>query len=761
MEWKKVSILTLSSAIAFGGMAPIANAAESVTTDSESIQFEQGDGTSNSSSSVEETEASVSIEELVSRIKEIFPEKFGSASEEDFRLEFTPYYPEEEQDIERFRVSYFPRSTNNPTHASFEFVGEDLELSHFYYNPENRSDALFPPKVSEEDAAKLAAAFIEEVNPSGSYELNEDANRYYHNRNLPLTEPIEYRFTFDKLKDGIPVQSQTASVTVLGNGEITQFNGPRQSGDEEYEAATGLLSKDVVLNQLKEDLAIELQYMIRLNYETRERTAYLTYREIPAVQGISAKDGKYKMNGEYVDEFSEEVEIKMLTADKKSADPITKDEAKELAKKLLETDEEGTTLHIEGVMERENPDGTEVYEIRYMYRTGNSGHGSSIEIKKDTGELLRFSASRNYNPNEEVDENVSMEEAVEIAVDYIESYAYTNMDEYAYPITSNNVIYGRSDRHYFSFPRVKDGLIVAGDSINVGISKEDGSLVSLNVNRSEVDEWPAVEDAVSKETALEAIKGNIDLKLYYVDERRNGKTDTETQTLQYKLNYLRDDNREPSFYNAVSGEWESSDPYGRQESPNEDIHISHPWAEEELNFMINNNIITVEDPETFNGDKILTKGEALEILSKSLTRIYQSPYAENREESPFTNIDSEHPLYDVIVRSVETGILSTDEGTFGVDENLTRENLSYWYIRALGLDAVAKRHEIFNYNFNDVNQISGKYRGYVVLAESLGLLTKNDENNFRPQNKITYAQIAIANLRLAKLITSEDFELIN
>ncbi|MDC3417407.1 S-layer homology domain-containing protein [Aquibacillus salsiterrae] len=747
MNWKKVSAFTISSAIMFGGILPTVKAEESVTSESK-VEFGGASATTSSDISID---SEVSIEQLVEKIKQLFPSRFESAKEEDFNLDFAPYYPDQE-DVERLRVYYYDRSSSNPTNANFEFVGVELELTSFYYSVQNRSDALFPPKVSEEDAAKIAESFLDKTGLTGDYQLSEESNPYYYNyTNQPLTEPIEYRFNFDKLKDGIPVQGRSASVTVLGNGEVTQYNSQPQNDNADYESTENVLAKDTILEQLKQDLNIELQYIIQRNNNTQESTAYLTYREIPSIIGISAKDGKYNINGDYVNDLPEKSEIQLLAKEKRETKAITKDEAKALATKLLETDEEGTTLQIEGVIERENPDGTKYYEVRYMYRTGNGGFGSTIRIKQDTGELISYYGDVNYNPSEEVETNISEDEALKLAVDNIKEYANTSMDEYAYPLELDNIVYPENEPMYrFTFPRVKNGLIVNGDSISVGISKEDGRLLTLNSQRTEIDSWPAVEDAVSKDEALDDINEKLDVKLYYVNNNLDTK---EENSLQYKLSYLRN-NYNPTFYNAVSGEWESSDPY-RQEQ--EKQHVTHPWAEEELNFMIDNNIITVDDPETFNGNAAVTKGEALEILSKSLTRIYQYYYGEEKEESPFTNIGEDHPLYDIVMRSVEIGIIDDEQETFDLDGALTRENLSYWYVRALGLDSVAKRADMFNYDFADVDQMSDKYKGYVVLTESFGLLTKNDDNNFRPQNKVTYAQLAVANLRLAKLITSEEF----
>ncbi|WP_138417164.1 PepSY1/2 domain-containing protein [Aquibacillus sediminis] len=754
MGWKKTSVMTVSSLLLLGAIPPMVHGQDSssITT---TITSEQTVDSHSSSASTVVGEQGISLDQLITKIKNLFPEKFASANEQDFQLEFTPNRTED-NDVKSYRVSFFEQTaTNQPRHASFEFTGEELELSQFYFDVEDPSEALFPPKVSEQKAEEIARDFMKQINPNENYRLNNEMYHSYTNMNSPLTEPIEYRFTFNKLKDDIPVQNQSVSINVLSNGEVIQYNGPFQNKEATFEDTTGLKSKDVILNTLQDELDLELRYLIRRDHQTMKTTAHLTYRETPIIQGISAKDGSYFINGEYTDEIPDhDQKLTQLATSTKAKTSVTRDEAKTIAKQLLEPQEEGTTLHIEGVMENETANGEKTYDIRYMYQTGNSGHGSTVQIKQATGELIRFSADGNYNPNEEVEINVTQEQALDKAINYLEQYAYTNLDEYAYPIASNKETYQHNDsNYYFSFPRVKNGLIVEGDTIRVGVSKQDGRLVSLLINRSEIDEWPNPENVVRKDKALEAFKEHLDLELYYA-----ANTDKDNNSLQYKLSYLRDGHNQSSFFNAVTEEWQNSNP-NQQGSEYEDITLGHPWAEEELQFMIKNNIIEVEDLASFDPNQAVTKGEALEILSKSLTRIYQDPYQNEEENSPFTNIDQNHPLYDIIKRSVDTGILDDQSPTFDVDEPLTRETLAFWHIRALNLNPVADRHDIFKYDFADADEISDINRGYVVLADSLGLLNRDMDNKFLPQDEVTYAQLAVANIALAKLSASEDFAL--
>ncbi|KAB8137805.1 hypothetical protein F9U64_07665 [Gracilibacillus oryzae] len=748
MKWKLASTLSITSVIALSGLASQVSAAEATETttvieDVEEITeaAEQGD---------------VSKEQLIDRIKEMFPDKFAEGSDEDFHMEFYSHYPEEEN-TEFYNIYYSKDSMN----ANFEFTSEDLELSHFSFHSQENSDALYPPEVSKEEAREIAVEFINELGYGSDYELNESAaDRYYYGTNRPLTEPVEYSFTFNRLENDIPVTDKSIYLSVYGNGEISQFSSSNPHESAQYESTNNILDKNTLLNKLKDELNIELQYIVLPDYTTGNSSkAYLTYREVPTVDGISAKDGKYYINGEYADEITDSgQQVKMLTGSSKEAAPITKEEARQLVEGIMEPTVDGKTLHIEQVYERVYPDGTEVFDVNYMYMDDNGGFGSAVSVSKNTGELLDFYGEAGTNGSEQAETEISKEDALEKAVEYIQEYAYVNMEEYAYPVTSNDMYRSYNDNYSFNFPRVKNGIIVEGDSIRVRVSNSDGSLLSLSKDRSNITEWPAADQAVNEADALESIKDKIDLELYYINENSDSMKE-ESQTLQYKLSYLRADSDNPLFFNAVTGEWETYAPY--IESPdgtNQDIHVNHQWAEDELNFLINNNIISVEDLNNFDGDAVVTKGEALEILIKSITHVYEDPYFEEQPDSPFTNIEKSHPLYPVIIQAVEMGILDTESSTFDVDEPIKTEELSAWYIHTLGLEYVAQQHDTFQYDFEGADDISDEYRGYVALANSFGLLEYNDGNYFNAQDEVTYAQLATENIKLVKLISSEKFE---
>ncbi len=141
----------------------------------------------------------------------------------------------------------------------------------------------------------------------------------------------------------------------------------------------------------------------------------------------------------------------------------------------------------------------------------------------------------------------------------------------------------------------------------------------------------------------------------------------------------------------------------------------------------------------------------------SLTYIYDGRYYSEKENKnqTFENIGPKHPLYQAIERAVEVGIIKPSSQSFSIDSPITREELAVWYIRVLGLEQAAKHSSIYKLNFVDANKVQPEYTGYVALATSMGLL-KTEQNNFNPDQEVTYAELAVSIIRLAHKVSEKE-----
>ncbi|QOR66344.1 S-layer homology domain-containing protein [Cytobacillus suaedae] len=749
MKLKKASVLSMSAVLSLSLLTPQAYAASEITSQLQDRPV----------ITIANAETEVGKAELIKRLKNLFPGKFDFLSEKDFHINTGHRYPEDDEAIIRYNLSFHKEMNGKQLYGSAEFVGEDLAIQSFHYRPIDVTDAIFPAKVTEEEALEIAKDFVKEQYPDIAYQLTTNRDFYYP---MPrnLTEPIQYRFVFEKLKNEVPILDQSLNVTIMGNGELVElYSGQYQLESAKYEDKANILSLETVVDKVKSNMDVSLQYMLEHDYRNETVNVKLTYGVDPMVTNLNAKDGKWLVGQEFKDNLPE-MKIKMITDEPMNVTtkPITQKEAKAIAEKLLKPGDENTKLRIEEISEHENKFyGKTIYNVHYMYQSKNHGYGASIEIDKNTGEVLSFhDVSRDMmyaeqaskletttekEKAEEKKNKLAYEKALEIGIETIKKFSPSIIHEYSYPLVGE-LMESHDGNYHLSFPRVKNGILVQGDSINIGINS-DGEILHYNANSPIIKEWPSVEKAVSKGKATQAFLDQLNVKLAYSKIKYDDK--------DYVLMYHREFKNQFEYYNALTGEWEKHSYYNNNE-PGSEVVVSHPTAEKELNYLIQAGIIKVEDPATFDADQPITKGEALEIIMKSIMNYYEFDRFDSKKEGTFENINKDHELYNVIELAAQQNIVDTSQKAFPVDEKITKQELAYWYIRTLGLDEAAKHYDIYKLSFEDAGDVTKPYTGYVALATKLGLFETPD-NKFNAKSNVTLAEIAVANIKLAQKVS--------
>lgn len=732
MKLNKASMIVASSILSIGMFSSMASGTTFMNGEAAKTQIK-----------IASTENVYAKEDLIKKFRTLFPGQFDFLSNNDFQMNSAHIYPEDES--VRYDL-YFTKTINGKRiSGNVGFVGEDLDIQHFSYHPANVTDALFPSKVSKDEARGIAESFMKKFSDRKDYQLETDTFNYYPQQ--ILTEPIRYSFTFARTENEVSIADQRMEVTVLGNGDIVgfynMFSDPKAST---FEGIAGIKEKAAMVKKVKENLSVQLNYQINYDFQSNNRSVELIYQPMGNLQGIQAATGKWMTANGYEAGLPAKTTIEKITANPLPAkqDGITIEEAKKIAEQFLAIDSDKVTLKIESIQEMDNYNGQPVIYVQYMYQYANGGSGSGLEINKNTGEIMSY-----YNMTDhllmEIGElpqkegELSKEKALIEAVKSLKEWSPSILHNYAMPI-EEPYFDERLGSYQFAFPRIMNGIVVIGDQINVGIAA-DGSLNSMSVSYQEIEDWPSSDEVISKQQAKKILEEALSLKLTYM---KHAKNQTENH---YDLIYLPVFNENPfSYLNAATGEWNLS----AIENP---VVIEHPWAEEELNYLINANVLSVKDAGSFNGDAVISKGEALKVLMNSLTYFYYGGYYPGQENTnqTFENIDPKHPLYQEIERAVEAGILKADSNKFDVDSPITREELSIWMIRILGLEQAAKDSSIYKLNFVDADQVHPTNIGYVAMANSMGLL-KAEENQFEPGREVTYAELAVSTIRLARNI---------
>jgi len=733
-RFKKLGIILTSTAFSVGVLSPMAQASANVKEPQERVAIQ-----------IASTETKVTKSKLIKQLNTLFPGKFNFVTEKDFSMGQGHYFNDDK--TVRYDLSFHKVINNKDVYGGFTFKGEDLELENFYYQPVNIADALYPVKYSESEAKKFAQDFLKKLPNTANYKLREDNINGNFNFSRPLSEPITYSFSYSPTHNGVPLSNQFIDITVLANGEVTSmYRNTESTSKATFDSLDQKKKESDILAQIRENVSIDLRYMIDYNYQTGESIAKLVYTPPTSFSGVHAINGQWQtMHG-----FTSQVP-KTKAVEKLASQPleprkkgITLAEVEELAKSFLKVDSDKVKLQLNSVDERENENGETIYSVNYIYESGNRGYGSSFEVNKATGEIISYwDVRREFNEKDGKVEPISKEAALAKAIDYLKEWAPSYIHNYSKPI--EDTVYDKQGEQYnFSFPRIVNGIAVVGDEISVGISA-DGKLSALNVSNRKVDNWPSVNKAVSADKAKATFSKGLKLELQYA--KQDGE-DNHHYDLVYSPVY------NGSLFNSIdatTGEW-----LQKVDDSKEKPAISHPTAGGELTYLLHQNVLEVKDPAHFNADTAVTKGEALKILVKSLTYGYDySPYGKDDDTQSFNNIDKKHPLYSIVEQAVRMGILQPSN-QFAVDTTLTRQELAEWLVRVLNLGSAAKHSDIYKLNFADASSIDKAYAGYIALASAMGLIDAQQNKKFNATEKVTYADLAISTVRLAKAINEEN-----
>ncbi|SOB98619.1 S-layer family protein [Ureibacillus xyleni] len=737
VKFKKIGISVTTAALSLGLLTSVASAQTPVGGQAEKIQIQ-----------VASTETQVAKEDLIKKLKALFPNKFDFLTSNDFHMSTGHQFPGD--DTIRYDLSFNKNIKGKYIHGGIVFAGDNLEIENFYYQPLNQSEALFPAKITEDEAKQIALDFIKKFPNSDQYKLNTNDSNYYHfYGNQLLTEPIRYSFSFARTHSDVKIADQQIHVSVLGNGDITEFyrNTTVQKSNT-FDEKNQLKLQAEVLKKVKENLSLQLQYQINYDYRSDKRSVQLVYNPTTQFSGVHAISGNWYTAEGISESLPARKSVETIVS--KQLPPkqpgITVEQAKTIANELLKLDSEDVKLTINHVEETKNYNGKDVIVINYSYEYKNGGYGSSIEIDKATGEIIQYHNLKNEVLNDMKKEDgktsITKAEALTKATAFLKEWVPSYLHQYAKPI--NEPYYDKQQGIYsFSFPRVVNGIAVSGDEINVSIT-DKGELTNLYVNNQNIEEWPSTEGILSLTEATNRYKEAMNLELLYMKQNEEEK--------HYSLVYVPAYNEQQiSSLDATTGEWNSL--FGKKETSK----VTHPTAEKELNYLIEKNILEVKDFSNFNANSSITKGEAIKILVKSLTYFYEGMYPA-QEETPqtFENIGRDHPYYSVIERAVSIGIIDATSGTFDADAKMTREELAVWYIRALGLEQAAKHKDIYKVNVKDAADVT--YPGHVALATALELLPIENEL-FSPKKEVTYADIAVSTIRLAHKVNESGREL--
>lgn len=687
------------------------------------------------------TDDNVTKEVLIEKLKSVLPEMFGSFNNSDFTMSTMSYHYSDDLTT-RYELT-FTKTVNKQTQSgSITFKEGDLEIESLSISPTISKDVLFPGKITEQQAQKIVTDFVRKVTGSSDFITVSQVPSYFSTR--LITDPISYTFSFLKTEKNIPIQDQGMYVSILGDGTIQyymQFAPMTQRFA--FEEESNIMTKSAAIAKMKEMLKLSLQYSYDYSLYNGKPTVSLVYLPTADYTGIHAKSGKWHSSTGETEQIGAKALSPIVDKPLQAAKPITLEEAEQYVKKLAQSNANGEKFTIDSVYEHES-EGTSIISISYSYHKKNASYGTSIELNKNTGELLNYFDMSDSMPYFDAPEDntprLDDAKVLAIATKYAKQFAPASVHEYSMPIYKISYT-EESKMHTVSFPRMKNGLVVNGDNISVSINNK-GELKSYYRSNLTIDEWPAIDAVISQQEAQKQFEAALDATLVYQS--------VYNQEGKYELLYTPTINNEPIYQmDALTGEFVNVYGLTKKEI------ITHPTAEKELNYLIQAGAIEVKDAKNFNADQPISQGEALKTIIKSISYFYED-YAYVSGENETNTIElipTDNPYYSTVESAYRMGMVK-EEDQLAIDKNVTKEQLAVWFVRALGLEQAAKYPAIYKLDVKDVQDISPANIGYVTLASTLKLQPLTD-NKFQPKKEISYAELAVSIIDVAYAIAEK------
>ncbi len=178
--------------------------------------------------------------------------------------------------------------------------------------------------------------------------------------------------------------------------------------------------------------------------------------------------------------------------------------------------------------------------------------------------------------------------------------------------------------------------------------------------------------------------------------------------------------------------------------------VTGHWAESDIYYATNSNLINGYPNGTFCPDKTITRAEFVNILSKD-AGINQDNYNSGSQYKDVNN----HWAKAAINWASQNGIVNGYEnGTFKPDAAITREELAVMFNRYLKDKALEYKYAADP--FNDQAKISDWALNDVIAMQRYGLMRGDEKYYFNPRSTATRAETATMAARYLRIINNDD-----
>ncbi|MGO4888767.1 YcdB/YcdC domain-containing protein [Anaerobacillus sp. MEB173] len=612
----------------------------------------------------------------------------------------------------------------------------------------------FPPKYNFDGAVDIAKDYINSIFPNKTDELYLDpmSKEWFENR--PFRDYGYANIRFQQKVNDIPFEYNSVNVAIDGNGEVVSFDYSWYE-NVDFDSPEGIISQEEADAIFADSIDMELRYIyepyrmngskdVHLAYVPKSQDGYRYYSNYYRI--LNAKTGEWVQPNGMPDQSNVKVPDGPL-AEKPSSLPdyggktLTQEQALERVKSTFNLPGD-VELSRANYMENSYREGLPIWSFDFQQQ-GNSRYPSFLqaEVNAETGEVLQFyndNVWRFYEENKEVTVNVSEQQALEKATEFVKKVAGNRADHLYATAPANHYFNDDQKPRFYNvfFIRKENGIPVQGQGVEVMISSETGEVFEYRLSWNDL-KLPSADQVIQIEKAKELFLEDTHFGLnYHVLMENNGVVSNKDREaiVVYQPSY----SPVPKYLDAVTGIWMNSETGKPLYEPKEATDIEGHWAEAALKAMVDYDIMEVVDGK-LNPNAKLTRAELIEIFVKAIGDRYY--YYDGRESLPFSDVAKDASYYPYLYQAIDRNLIDKNQKEFKPDELVDREYMAVLVVKGLGYDRLAKVDGIFSSKFKDSNQITAK--GHVGLVHQLGIMQGSTNGNFMPKKEITKAEAAM------------------
>ena len=607
-----------------------------------------------------------------------------------------------------------------------------------YSNPQNQGKL---PKMSRQDAQKLAETFIRKVNPEIIPQLKIDEN------SQQSLMDNTYNFNFLRYVNNIPFRANNVSVDVnLQDGYVQSFYR-NWNDDLQFPSSNEAISLEDAKKAYKEKLGLTLLYNYRI--EDEKIVTYLAYQPkydsyyIDALTGEKVKlqnDNYYPRMADGMGNMKESVNSGEMTPQEQNAvDEMSTILNREQVEKIARDNQlfgltEKFKVSNAGLYKDWLPSKNLTWNLDFLKDGDNGYRNVSVRLDAKTGEILSFyiNSSNNDDAFAKLNKEESKADVQKFLNEFcLEKFKNTVFDENFEGFVRPIELLSQKElpkSYNFRYLRKVNGIAFLGNFLNVGFDSVSGKVTSLDSQWFDA-KFDPLDKTISVENAYDKLFKEIGYDLQYRTEYNpdiNMKYPTKDIQLEVKLVYAPNP-KKPALIDALKGIVLNND--GTPYKDNKTIKysdIESSFAKNEISFLSQYGIAF--DGEKFRPTYKITQKEFLYLIAK-----VQNPY----EQYALKNKKDTERLYSYLIRD---GIVKESEKA--PNAIITKEETAKFIIRVMKYDRIAELKDVLNCNFEDKESMNPDLIGYITLANGLGIV-KGDDGKFNPKLNVTREQAAV------------------